>query len=300
MAGIPSNQNVLAWFGGKGNIVWLNDKAKAAVLKYFDIISTGGKTPKQLYDAGQLCDGDILLGYQAFSHTNAYYGGGKSFDSGHTYATPKSGDGAKFSKWIGNLSCANSKVNYILRLKDRAYYRVQCGAFKDINVFRETVAKLNAAGYKTMQVVEDGLYKIQVGYFAGKTNAEVYAAKLVKKGFAAFVTEASSTPATEVTAETIQPSSQVVAEAPAPAETPVQTETTKTVYRVRLGIFTAEANAIKKQEQMKAKNYDTFRDKKEDGWHVYCGSFEKKAKASEKVAELAKKKIPATIEIVKI
>ena len=51
---------------------------------------------------------------------------------------------------------------------------------------------------------------------------------------------------------------------------------------------------------MKAKNYDTFRDKKEDGWHVYCGSFEKKAKASEKVAELAKKKIPATIEIVKI
>lgn len=49
---------------------------------------------------------------------------------------------------------------------------------------------------------------------------------------------------------------------------------------------------------MKTKKYDTFRELQPDGWHVYCGSFENKTKANEKVAELAKKKIPAAIETV--
>ena len=297
IAGIPSNQNVLAWYGGKGSIVWVNSKAKAAVQKYFDIISTGGKTPKQLYDAGQLCDGDILLGYQAFGHTNAYLGGGQSFDTGHAYCSG-SGEMAPFKKWIGNLAHYGNKVNYILRLKDRAHYRVQCGAFKDINVFKETVAKLNAAGYKTMQLVEDGYYKIQVGYFSGKTNADNYAAQLVKKGFPAFVVEASATKATEVTADTIQTSDQVTPATPAPATPAVDpTPAKKIVYRVQCGMFQHEKNRDETAAKIKQKTgFDTFWEKVQGNYYLFCGSFEKQDKAAERASALRKKKIACFIK----
>ena len=288
---------IFAWFGGNGNIVWLNGEVKDKVKKYFDIINTGGKTVRQLYDSGQLCDGDILLGYQGYSHTNAYLGGGKSFDTGHAYCS-KQGEMAPFTKWIGNLAHSSSKVNYILRLKDRAHYRVQCGAFKDINTFKETVAKLNAAGYKTMQVVEDGYYKIQVGYFSGKTNADNYAAKLVKKGFPAFVTEATSTPATEVTAATIQESDQVKPEtSTATQPTPAQTTNKKIVYRVQVGAFSQAQNRDEVGANVKKKTgLDTFWEKKDGIFHLFCGSFEQVGKAEERASLLRKKKIPCIIK----
>ena len=127
----------ISWYGGNGTIVWLNDHSKADVKKYFKIIKTGGKTVSQLYKAGSLCDGDIPLGYQGFCHTNAYFGGGKSFDSGHAYASPKSGEGAKIKKLIGSLAHKGDRVNYILRLKDRAHYRVQAGAYTDKRKYDE-------------------------------------------------------------------------------------------------------------------------------------------------------------------
>lgn len=180
----------LSWYGGKGKIVWLNDHAKKDVEKYFDIINTGGKTPANLYNDMQLCDGDILLGYQSMTHTNVYYGGQQSFDSGHTYCTG-SGEGAKFKKWIGGLASKNSKVNYILRFKDeyRAHYRVQCGAFNTIEKYNEHVALVESKGFKTTQIIEDGMYKVQVGYFSGKTNADRLAAKVAEKKLDVFVKE---------------------------------------------------------------------------------------------------------------
>lgn len=180
----------ISWYGGNGTIVWLNDHSKADVKKYFKIISTGGKTVSQLYKAGSLCDGDILLGYQGFCHTNAYFGnGGKSFDSGHAYASPKSGEGAKIKKLIGSLAHKGDRVNYILRLKDRAHYRVQAGAYSDKRKFDEQAAKLRKAGFSVTLIEEDGMYKAQVGYFSGKTNADKLVATLKKKGFSAFVKE---------------------------------------------------------------------------------------------------------------
>lgn len=284
--------NIFSWYGGDGTIVWLNDTIKAKVKKYFDIINTGGKTVKQLYSNGELCDGDILLGYQGMSHTNAYVGDGKSFDSGHQWCSG-GGEMALFKKWIGDLAHSSKKVNYILRLKDRAHYRVQCGAFKDINVFKEAVAKLNAAGYKTMQVVEDGMYKIQVGYFSGKTNANNYAAKLNKKGFPAFVTEATNTPATEVTADTIQPADINPTPAPAPAPAPEK----KTIYRVQVGVFrktnTRDDMAAKIK---KSTGFDCFSEQINNQYYLFCGSFENKDKANERINQLAEKKFNALIK----
>lgn len=138
----------------------------------------------------QLCDGDILLGYQSMTHTNVYYGGQQSFDSGHAYCTG-SGEGAKFKKWIGGLASKNSKVNYILRFKDeyRAHYRVQCGAFNTIEKYNEHVALVESKGFKTTQIIEDGMYKVQVGYFSGKTNADRLAARVAEKKLDVFVKE---------------------------------------------------------------------------------------------------------------
>lgn len=189
MAGIPTNQNVLAWYGGDGKIVWTNKNAEAAVRKYFEIVPTGGKTVKWLYDNFKLCDGDILLGYQGMSHTNCYFGGTQSFDSGHAFCTPKSGEGAKFKKWIGGLTYKNKKVNYILRLIDRAQYRVQAGAFSDINKYYEQAAIVQRKGFPVAMVQEDGMYKVQVGLYSGKTNADRKVALLKSKGIAAFVKE---------------------------------------------------------------------------------------------------------------
>lgn len=179
----------ISWYGGDGKIVWLNDHAKADAKKNFDIISTGGKTVAWLEKNAKLCDGDILLGYQGFCHTNAYYGNGKSFDSGHAYASPKSGEGAKIKKLIGSLSHKNSKVNYILRLKDRAHYRVQAGAFTNLPEYTRNKEKIEKKGFPVSMVKEDNMFKIQLGYFSGKTNAERFAAKVAKKGISVFVKE---------------------------------------------------------------------------------------------------------------
>lgn len=178
----------VSWYGGDGKIVWLNDQAKVDAKKNFDIISTGGKTVAWLEKNARLCDGDILLGYHGMNHTNVYYGNGKSFDSGHAYASG-SGEGAKIKKLIGSLAHKNSKVNYILRLKDRAHYRVQCGAYSDIGKFNEQVELVEKKGFPTTKVVEDGLMKVQVGYFSGKTNAERLAEKVAKKKIDVYVKE---------------------------------------------------------------------------------------------------------------
>lgn len=182
IAGIP--EAALAWYGSDGEIAWCSGSAKADARKYFSIISTGGKTVNQLLRSGFLCDGDILLGYQGMCHTNSYYGGTKTFDSGHAYCR-----GEYFRKWIGSVSHKNKKVNYILRLKDRACYRVQAGAFSDIAVYQQQAERLQKKGFQVAMICEDDMYKIQAGFFSGKTNADKLAARLARAGIAAYVKE---------------------------------------------------------------------------------------------------------------
>lgn len=184
-AGLPSATT--HWYGAKGKIVYTTQKGRETVPKYFDIIKVND-TPQGLYNKQKLCDGDILI-YTNMNHTNAYYGGTKSFDSGHAYCTPSSGEMAVFNRWIGSMAHKSSKVSIILRLKDRAHYRVQCGAFSDVGKYNEVAALVEKKGFKTTKVVEDGLMKIQVGFFSGKTNAERLAEKVKKKGLDVIVKE---------------------------------------------------------------------------------------------------------------
>jgi len=173
MAGLPAATT--HWYGSMGKIVYTSAAGKEAVKKYFDIIKVND-TVLNLYTKGKLCDGDVLI-YANMNHTNAYIGNKKSFDSGHAYANG-SGEGAVFKKWIGGLAHKSAKVAIILRLKDRAHYRVQAGAYNDINKFNEQVALLKKKGYNSSKLVEDGMYKVQLGYFSGKTNADKLCAEL--------------------------------------------------------------------------------------------------------------------------
>lgn len=113
-SGLPAS--TCSWYGAKGYIRWLNDHAEKDLRKYADIIEIKGKkTPAQLYKDGTLQPGDILT-FTTFNHTCGYLGNGLSFDSGHAYCLEK-GEGARYVKWIGDLSWASYKVSYIIRMR---------------------------------------------------------------------------------------------------------------------------------------------------------------------------------------
>ena len=188
-AGVPSS--ALAWYCANGTIVWCNANAKANASKYFDFIKVGNRTVSQCQSTGLLLPGDFL-GYQTMSHTNAYYAKNKSFDSGHAFANPKQGEGAKIRKFIGSLQYRSMKVSYIIRLKSRIRYRVQCGAFTDQAKADQTAKLLAAAGIKTMKINEDGMIKLQAGLYDFKDNAETYSKQIARKGFSVIIKEVDS------------------------------------------------------------------------------------------------------------
>lgn len=74
-------------------------------------------------------------------------------------------------------------------------YRVQVGAFRNRSNADRQLAKVKAAGYDTYLVQIGGLYKVQVGAFRKKENADRLLKELKGKGFDAFVTTKSGTPA---------------------------------------------------------------------------------------------------------
>ena len=104
------------WYGTKGGWRWLSNGEKKAKEIFTIINFNGSKTVAQAIKDGSLQPGDIIS-YMTISHTNVYLGDGKSFDSGHAYCK-ESGEGAKFIKWVGSVTCKNYKIAQVLRLKD--------------------------------------------------------------------------------------------------------------------------------------------------------------------------------------
>lgn len=70
-------------------------------------------------------------------------------------------------------------------------YRVQVGAYKNKANADAQLAHIKAAGFDTYMVQIGGLYKIQVGAYREKTNADNMMAKLKAAGFDAFITTES-------------------------------------------------------------------------------------------------------------
>nr|BDD45017.1 sporulation-specific N-acetylmuramoyl-L-alanine amidase [Bacillaceae bacterium] len=67
-------------------------------------------------------------------------------------------------------------------------YRVQVGAFKSKANAESLEKKVQAKGFDAFVKLVDGLYKVQVGAFGVKANAEKQKDRLKKAGFDAFIT----------------------------------------------------------------------------------------------------------------
>lgn len=66
-------------------------------------------------------------------------------------------------------------------------YKVQVGAFSVRTNAENLVNQLKALGYNPFIVLEGGLYKVQVGAFSVRANAEALVAELQSKGFDAII-----------------------------------------------------------------------------------------------------------------
>lgn len=89
-------------------------------------------------------------------------------------------------------------VNAILTAEDKTestesttLYRVQVGAYRVKSNADAQLAKVKAAGFDTYMVQVNGLYKIQVGAYKVKANAEAMLKKITAKGFSAYITTAT-------------------------------------------------------------------------------------------------------------
>ena len=84
---------------------------------------------------------------------------------------------------------------------EKVLYRVQVGAYKVKKNADAQLAKVKAAGFDTYMVKVDDLYKIQVGAFGVKANADNMLAKLKAAGFSAFITTKSGEAVKETVAK---------------------------------------------------------------------------------------------------
>lgn len=112
-------------------------------------------------------------------------------------------------RWFANKSCPGeylyerhsdiaAKVNAILNAesepekdepeKKNVLYRVQVGAYKVKANADAQLKKVKNAGFDTYMIQVDGYYKIQVGAYSKKTNADAMLAKVKAAGFSAFIT----------------------------------------------------------------------------------------------------------------
>ncbi len=67
-------------------------------------------------------------------------------------------------------------------------FRVQVGAYSQKVNADNMLAKVKAAGFDTYMIQVDGLYKVQVGAYSIKSNADAMLNKLKSAGFDAFIT----------------------------------------------------------------------------------------------------------------
>lgn len=116
-------------------------------------------------------------------------------------------------RWFANKSCPGeylysrhsdiaAKVNALLGNSagetaqtptTQTLYRVQVGAYSKKANADAMLEKIKKAGFDTYMVQVDGLYKVQVGAYSKKSNADAMAAKLKASGFDTYITTKSGT-----------------------------------------------------------------------------------------------------------
>lgn len=87
--------------------------------------------------------------------------------------------------------------------KKDTLYRVQVGAYSVKNNADVQLKKVKATGFDTYMVKVGGLYKIQVGAYSKKENAEAMQKKLKAKGYDSFITTESGSAVTTTSKKSI-------------------------------------------------------------------------------------------------
>jgi len=105
-------------------------------------------------------------------------------------------------KVTANLSDTTTATTTTTTKKD-TLYRVQVGAYSVKNNADVQLKKVKAAGFDTYMVKVGGLYKIQVGAYSKKENAEAMQKKLKAKGFDSFITTQSGSAVTTTSKKSI-------------------------------------------------------------------------------------------------
>lgn len=124
----------------------------------------------------------------------------------HRWFANKSCPGNWLYAKLGDLAAkvtANLNETASTDTKKDTLYRVQVGAYSVKSNADTQLKKVKAAGFDTYMVKVGGLYKIQVGAYSKKTNAEAMQKKLKEKGFDAFITTQSGSAVTESSKKSI-------------------------------------------------------------------------------------------------
>jgi N-acetylmuramoyl-L-alanine amidase CwlA len=87
--------------------------------------------------------------------------------------------------------------------KEDVMYRVQVGAYKVKENADAQLKRVKDAGFDTYMIQVDGYYKIQVGAYSKKANAENMYAKLRTAGFDAFITTKGGTAVSTTTKKSV-------------------------------------------------------------------------------------------------
>lgn len=180
------------FYGKKnGTIAYQSRTVKKRILDKMDEIKVGNKTVSKCLKDGTIKPGDVVT-YVGINHTNAYIGENRWFDTGHAYCAG-TGEGAKFTKFVGEGKYSGYTVGCILREKAAetgAIYRVQVGAYRNHdNAVRQMETVRNLTGYGCFIEESGGYYKVICGSFEVRANADARAAELEDKGINAFVVE---------------------------------------------------------------------------------------------------------------
>lgn len=80
-------------------------------------------------------------------------------------------------------------VNKRLGAAENKLYRVQIGAFTSKENAENYLAKAKQAGFSGFVVLVDKIYRVQIGAFSSRANAENYLEKARQEGFGGFVIE---------------------------------------------------------------------------------------------------------------
>lgn len=124
----------------------------------------------------------------------------------HRWFANKSCPGNWLYERLGDLAAkvtANLNETAPADTKKDTLYRVQVGAYSVKSNADSQLKKVKAAGFDTYMVKVGGLYKIQVGAYSKKSNAETMQKKLKEKGFDAFITTQSGSAVAETSKKSI-------------------------------------------------------------------------------------------------